>query len=113
MILDGLVQPGCLPLWGHAQFTLEYALTFLVLAQGRGPLFGSGIQSHQAAVGWFVQGVQRQPAPGIRDGRPVLALISKLASQTLQPARQIGTQPVALKELPLVEGGAVAQGEAL
>jgi hypothetical protein len=59
----------------------------------------------------LVQGIQRQPAPGVADSGLVLTLISVTAYQSLKSGGQFLAQAFGLEELPLVEVGTVAQGK--
>ncbi len=96
----------------ETQFCFEDAHTLLVLAQSGSTLTGLGVQLHQVAMRRFVQGIQRQPAPGVGDGRLVRPLGTVTAHQSLQGGGQFLAQALGLKELPLVEVGAIAQAEA-
>jgi hypothetical protein len=95
----------------ETQFCLEDPHTLLVLAQSGGTLTGLGVQLHQMPVDWLVQRVERQPAPGVGDGRLVFPLGAVSAHQSLQRARQFIPQSLGLEELPLVVRRAVAQRE--
>ena len=95
----------------ESQFLLEDARALLVLAQRGRPLAGLVVQLHQGAVGRLVQRVERQPAPGVRDGRLDLTLGTVSTHELLEGRCQILAQPFGLEELPLVEGWAVGQGE--
>jgi hypothetical protein len=111
VLLDGLVDPGRLLQRGDAQFLLEDAHALPVLAQGSGTLASPRIQLHQPAVRRLVQGILSKPAPGVRNG--LLPLLERAVAMTepLQRAGQLAAQLFGLEELPVVEGGAVAQGE--
>ncbi len=62
-------------------------------------------------MGRLVQRIQRQAASGVGDGLLELALGAVAARQPLQGTRQLIAQALGLEELPIVEGGAIAQGE--
>ena len=59
----------------------------------------------------FVQRIQGQPTPGVIDGLLDLGARHQGPHQTLERTRKLAPQPLRLEELPLVEGGAVAQRE--
>jgi hypothetical protein len=90
---------------------LEHSRTFVILAQGSGPLFRPGVQPHQLTVRWLVQRVQSRPTPRVGDGHLQRTLGSVASGQPRQRAQQLIAQPFCLEELPLVESGAVSQGE--
>jgi hypothetical protein len=88
------------------------ARAFGVLAQGGGALARSGVQPHQVTVGRLMQWVERQPAPGVGNGRLVCPLVAVAAHQSLEGRGQLPAQPLGLEELPVVKVGAIAQREA-
>jgi hypothetical protein len=63
-------------------------------------------------VGRLVQGVEGEPAAGVGDGRLPLPPGGEAAREPLQRAGKLAPQALALEELPVVEGHAVAQAEA-
>ena len=63
------------------------------------------------AVRGLVQGVQRQPAPGVGNSGVEVTLRGVVIGQAHQRVRQVIAQPFGLEELPVVEVSAVAQGE--
>ena len=57
----------------HTQLRCQHAHAFIVLAHGRRPVAGLGVQAHERAVGRFVQRIQRQPPSRIGNGKVILA----------------------------------------
>ena len=69
VFFDGQVELRCLLQGRDAKFLVEHLHAFPVLVKGGGALTRPGIQLHKVAMGWLVQAIQRQPAPGMANGR--------------------------------------------
>lgn len=95
------------------QLLAQDSLNGLNLAQCGGLLTRPCIQAHQAAMRCLVQGVQSQPP--LRIGDPPLHITLRRAPlrQSLQRARQFAPQGLGLEGLPVIELGAIPQGEAI
>ena len=76
-----------------------------------GLLIGLGVELHEHSVRRFVQRIQSQPAPGIRDGTFVLASLTVQHQQALQCTCKRQSQLFRLEQLPVVEVRATLQAE--
>ena len=64
------------------------------------------------AVRWLVQAIEREPVFGMWDGRGKIAVRGQRACQSLENSRKLALLSVRFSGLPVVERGALAQGEA-
>lgn len=83
-----------------------------ILVEGGGALSVPGVKLHELLVGGFVQGVERQPAVGVGEGAVVLLLLAVVVDKLFEGAAEFALPLFGLLPLPVVEGEAVAQGEA-
>jgi hypothetical protein len=110
-IADLLVQPSRLRRRLDAQLAFENPYARLILSQCRSAPIGPGVEPHQLAVGPLMQRVQRRPAPRKGDGQSVVTLGTVTAYQSLKGGGQRLAKTFSLKELPLVECGAIWEAE--
>ncbi len=73
---------------------------------------GPGVQLHQPDMRRLVQGIEREPAPGVGNGLIELVPTASCPADLLQGAGQIAATTFGLEELPVIELGAVTEGEA-
>jgi hypothetical protein len=106
---DLLVERRCFELGCGPQFVLERLHADFILAQRGRSLAALGVQAHQQAMGWLIQQIQRQPAPGVVDRRLPFAAIFMMMSQFLQRIGGPFFEILAEEELPLVKVRAVVQ----
>jgi hypothetical protein len=111
VLLDGLVDPGSLLQRGDAELPFQDAHALAVLAQSGGALPRPRVELHQPAVRRLVQGIQSHPAACIGNSSLPLFTRAEAEAEPLQRPCQLAAQLLALEELPVVEGGAVAQRE--
>ena len=112
LLLDRLVQLGGLGQRCDAQLLLQDANALAVLTKGGVALVGPGVEPHDLTVRLLPQGIQRQPASGRRQRTSEVPTGTLAGRQLLQRLGQFPAQRFSLDELPVVELGAVAQGEA-
>ena len=112
-VADGLRQVGRLRQRGDAQLPIEGAHEIPVLGEGAGDLPRSSERRDHQLVGGLVERVDLDPAP-CRLGRQVPSSLGGTRTrEALEGAGQIPSMGLALGRLPLVEGLAVAEREAL
>lgn len=83
-----------------------------VLVEGGGALSILGVKLHQLLVGGFVQGVEGEPAVGVVEGAVILLPLPVVVDKLFQGAAEFALPMFGLLPLPVVEGEAIAQGEA-
>lgn len=110
--LDDLKQSGRLLERCDTQLLLQDAHAFFILVERRRPLAGPGVQTHEMAVCGLVQGIKGEPATRVLDRQPQLSLGIVADCEPFESGGKLAAQTLGLKELPVVEFGAVAQGEA-
>jgi hypothetical protein len=106
-----VVEPRGLRQRPDGQLPVQHPHQRPVLPHGRRTLSGPPVQPDDRLVGGLVQGVQLQPAPGVPGGPLQRALRDARRDQPLQPAGQRLPELLAHRGLPLLEFGAVPQGE--
>ena len=84
-----------------------------VLRQRSGAVAGRGQQPDEAHAGRLVERLEVDPAARVADRRRVVARGGLEVGEPVQRGRQLAAQAVGLQPLPVVEGRAVAQPEAL
>ncbi len=79
-----LDQAGGFRRWSDTQLLVKDAHAFFVLAHSGRRLASARVELHQVTMGRLVQGIQRQPAPGIGQGRGMIALLAGAVRQPFQ-----------------------------
>ena len=97
----------------HAQLLTQRSNALPVLLQRAGAVPAPGVQADQFAMGGLVERIELEPAAHVRDRLLVVAASGKPHRQAPQNPGELAFQGAGLADLPVVEGGAVAEREAL
>ena len=106
-----LVQRLRLRLWVDIQFVFQRLEAGFVLADGPRPIAHPSQQSHNSALGGFVERVERQPAAGIRQGRCGISGLGVALHEFFERAGQFTPEIFGLLALPVLEWGGIRHTE--
>ena len=94
-----------------AKFSIQYSAAADVLLQRRGPHSAKSVNAHQATVDCLIQRIQLQTAAAVGQSLPVFSAKLMVLNQTRKHNCLFLPEVFGLKELPVLEGGAVSQVE--
>ena len=112
-LVDGVVELGRLGQRTHAQLAVEHPHALAVLAHGVAAAAAGRVPLDQPPVGGLVQRIEREALLGAGHGVVVASGRGQRIDQAVERRRPLAADALGGELLPVVEGGAVADGEAL